>query len=392
MASKSAVRFGVVGSGIGGLHVREILKYKPRNLRVTAVADIVREKADALAAQAGAKAFYDAYEMIDSGLIDVLLIATPHYLHPPLAIYAARKKLHVITEKPIAVTVGPARMMLEEARKNKVALGVVFNNRTRPVWRKMHEMIAAGAVGDIVRVQLITTNWYRTQAYYNSGAWRGTWQGEGGGILLNQAPHFLDVMLWMGGVPKKVLATVSTRTHKIEVENTAHAILDYGNGRTGSIVATTAETPGMNQLTVVGDKGTLVGNGDDTLRYAKVSPSLTKHITTATDAWSNPKVTWKDIAIPASDESGYVNINKAFAEHILSGKPMIASGADGLAQLELSNAIYLSGFRNQAVELPVDAAKMERLLDELIRTRGAGKGMDLRKEAKREMARVLKSS
>jgi predicted dehydrogenase len=391
MAAKSPLRFGIAGCGnIGMHHARQITQSKARNLRLVAMADSDGPRADAAAGEFGVKAFHDACAMIDSGEIDVLLIATPHYLHAPLAICAARRKVHVMCEKPIAVSVGPARTMLAEAKKNKIALGIMFNTRMRPGWQKMRQMIDAGAVGDIFRVQLTGSSWYRSQAYYNSGSWRGTWQGEGGGILINQAPHSLDLLLWMAGKPQRILATVGTRHHKIEVENTANALLDYGDGKTGSIYATTAEAPGIHQLMVCGDKGTLIGD-DDTLRFAKLAVPIRKHLMTTKEVWGSPKFTWKDIPVAKSTDALHIEVNKAFANHILSGKPMIATGQEGLDELELSNAIYISGYRNKPVELPVDAAEMERLLDHLIATRGTGKGVDLRTQAKKELARVLKS-
>lgn len=388
MAKQAKLRFGIIGCGnIGHAHARQITQAKPRNFMLSAMADIDPAKAEEAAAKYGVEAFTSGYDLIDSGRIDVILIATPHYFHPVLAIYAARHKVHVMTEKPMGVSVGPVRSMIAECRKNKVALGVMFNNRTRPAFKKMKQMVQAGVIGDIFRMQLTGSNWYRSQAYYDSGSWRGTWDGEGGGILLNQAPHSLDLFQWIGGMPKRVMAMVSTRHHRIEVENTANAILDYGDGRTGSIYASTAEASGMHQIVAAGEKGTLIAT-DTTLRYAKLAIPLKTHLLTSKEIWGSPKFTWKDIPIK-DREPLHVYVNQAFADHILAGKPMVATGAEGINELELSNAIYLSGYLDRPVDLPVDAKEMERLLDMLIRTRGTGRGGNLRKQAQRQLKKLL---
>jgi len=384
------VRFGIIGcGGMGSGHAHQIVAANARNFCLTAVADVRPAAAGNLARKYDLEWFNDGYALIDSGLCDAVIIATPHYFHPPLTIYAARRGVHVLTEKPIAVSVGPARAMVRECKKRRVALGVMFQQRNRANMRKMKRMVAAGKVGEIFRVQLICSHWYRTQAYYNSGAWRGTWDGEGGGVLLNQAPHSLDLFQWIGGMPQRVVATVETRAHKIEVENTANAILDYGKGRTGYIYATTAEAPGMEHLAVCGDRGTLVAEGDK-LRYAKLTVSLTQHLKSSKKGFGLPACEWKEVALPKSD-SRHIAITRAFVDHVLHGKPMAATGAEGMNELELSNAIYLSGYLNKSVDIPVDAAVMERLLGRLVRTRASGKGGNLRRKAAAELKRLLGS-
>ncbi|GAH78608.1 unnamed protein product, partial [marine sediment metagenome] len=193
-----------------------------------AIADIKRSVGRRLADEYGVPSFGDGQKMFDSGLIDAVIIATPHYWHPVLAIQAARAGIHVLTEKPMASSVGPARAMIAECRRRKVALGVMFQMRSQGVMMKMKQMIDSGRIGKVFRVSMVCSAWYRTQFYYNFGAWRGTWDGEGGGVLINQAPHSLDLFQWVGGMPKRLIATIDTRLHKIEVENTANVICDYG--------------------------------------------------------------------------------------------------------------------------------------------------------------------
>jgi len=381
------VRLGIIGCwSMGRAHARQITNAKSREFCLTAVADIIPERAEALGDEHGADWFTDPLMMMDSGLVDAVIIATPHYHHPPLAIHAARRRLHVLTEKPMGVTIGPVRAMVAECRKRRVILGVMFQQRTRPEMRKFKQLVDAGTIGEIFRMEMLCSSWYRNQAYYDSGDWRGTWDGEGGGILINQAPHSLDLFQWIAGLPNRVTATVDTRHHKIEVENTTNAILDYGNGRHGYIYATTAEAPGQTRYMACGDKGTLIAEGG-TLRLAKVKGGL-KHHLMATPAWTTPDCTWSDVKIPKG-RTGHIEVTRAFVRHILMGTPLVADGANGINGLELSNAIYLSGYRGKTVDLPLKARDMERLISELIRTRSKGRGGNLRKKSEADMKKLF---
>ena len=386
------VRFGVVGLGnMGSGHSRWCARDGGRDLCLGAVCDIVKDKAATFGAELGVPHFTDAQEMYDSGLIDAAIIATPHYWHGSQAIRAARKGLHVLCEKPLSSTVGHARAMVAECRRRKVALGVVLHHRTRSIMRKMKRLVDGGAIGEVFRVQMICSNWFRTQAYYDSGAWRGTWDGEGGGVLINQAPHHLDLYQWIGGMPKRVMGMVHTRAHNIEVEDSANFLLDYGGGKVGYIYATTAEEPGMEQIMVCGDKGTLVCERGG-LRLGTLRMPVSKHIVASKSAMAGgaeQKITWKDVKLPKAPGGRHLMIIKAFAAHVLRGSEMYCTGAEGINELELSNAMYLAGFKNKAVELPVDADEMERLVNRLERDRSTGKGGGLRKAANRDMKRLL---
>ena len=383
------VRFGIIGCGIMGRgHARQIAEAKARDFRVTAVSDIVPERAEALGSEQGVPWFTDNEELMDSGLVDAVIIATPHYYHPPLTIMAARRGLHVLCEKPIAVSVGPARAMVAECKKRGVSLGVMFQQRNRPEVGKMKRMVDTGAIGEVFRVQMICSSWYRTQFYYDSGTWRGTWNGEGGGVLINQAPHSLDLFQWVGGMPKRVVATVDRRHHRIEVENTANAILDYGDGKTGYIYATTAEAPGLFQIMVCGDKGTLIAQ-DGKLLLGKLNvASLKRHLLTAKAGFKPPRAAWREVP-PLKRQVRHIHITRAFVNHILHGKPMAATGAEGINELELSNAIYISGYKQKPVDLPVDAAEMERLLNELARKYDTGKSENIRRKANAQLKKLL---
>ena len=383
-----SVRIGIIGvGGMGTGHARSIMEAKGKDFSLSAVADVDPKRVEALVSQYGVRGFADGYKLIDPELVDAVIIATPHYFHPPYAIYAARRGVHVLTEKPMGVTVGAARAMVAECKKHKVALGVMFQQRNRPNMKKMKQLVAGGAIGELFRVQMICSTWYRTAAYYRSGSWRGTWDGEGGGILLNQAPHSLDLFQWIGGMPRRVLATVGTRTHKIEVENTANAILDYGGGKTGYIYATTAEAPGYEQLMVCGTKGTLVAEGGK-LRLGKLAMPLEKHLMTAKNGFGQPECAWSDVPLEAGG-GAHIQIIQAFVANILKGKPLAASGEEGVNELELSNAIYVSGYMDKAVDLPLDGEEIEKLISKLQKERGTGKGGNLRKLAAAQMRKLL---
>lgn len=388
------LRFGVVGMGfIGRIHAKAIVAGKETALG--AVADAVAPAARRAAEDFNVPGYSDPQRMFESGLIDAVIVATPHYLHPPLTIRAARCGLHVLCEKPLAVTIGAARAMVDECRKQKVALGSMLQMRTHGIMRKMKQLVDGGALGRLLRVSMICTNWYRTQAYYDSGTWRGTWEGEGGGILLNQAPHNLDLFQWIGGMPKAVSAITTTRVHKIEVENTANLIFDYGNGCMGSFYATTAELPGQNQFMIVGDKASLVAEGKS-LRMAKLSRPLSKHAFECKESVADnvvpPSCTWSDVEYKEITNDPRAETIRAFAAHMLHGKPMVASGADGLAELEISNAAYVSADQGRRIDLPVNAAAVDKLLDRLARQ--SKKRMDpaqsLRVQAAKDLKKLLK--
>jgi predicted dehydrogenase len=387
------VRFGVIGLGnMGSAHSRWCAKDGGRDVGLGAVCDVVGEKAAAFGEELKVPHFTDAVEMMDSAPIDAVIVATPHYWHPPLAIHAARRKLHVLCEKPVASRIGPARAMVAECRKRRVALGVVLHHRTRAIMRKMKQLVGSGAIGEVFRVELICSSWFRTQAYYDSGAWRGTWDGEGGGVLINQAPHHLDLFQWIGGMPKRVMGLVHTRAHNIEVEDAANFLCDYGGGKIGYIYATTAEEPGMEQFTVSGDKGTIVCKARQ-LTLGRLKQSVTQHIMGSKKSFAGgaeQKCTWKEVKLPKDPGGRHLMIIKAFAAHVLRGGEMYCTGAEALNELELSNAMYIAGFKGKTVELPVDAAEIDRLVARLERERSTGRGGGLRKAADREFKRLMR--
>jgi predicted dehydrogenase len=383
------IRFGVVGLGsMGSNHAKFIVEDKNKDFCLAAVCDIKPAKASEIGDKYKVPHFTDAQEMYDSGLVDAVIVATPHYWHAPLTIQAARSKLHVLCEKPISVSVGHARAMVRECKKQKVQLGVMFQCRTKGINAQMKQMIDRGMLGEIHRISAIcSSQWYRSQAYYGMSPWRGTWDGEGGGVLLNQAPHSLDLFQWLGGMPKKIIASVSTRFHNIEVENTANVICVYEGPKVGFIYATTTEAPGIDQFMICGDKGSLLAE-NGTLKFAKLKGSMVKHLMTTPSTFETPKAEWKDVALKFPARERHINVTRAFAANLLRGSALIATGAEAINQLELTNAVYISGYKNKPVDLPVDAAEMDALLAKLERERSK-KQTNLRAASYKAMKKLM---
>ncbi len=368
------VRFGVIGvGGMGGNHARSFKDIEEAQL--VAVADVNAETAQKVAGETGARAFNDANDLIDNGDVEAILIATPHFFHPPVAIYAASKGVHVLSEKPVAVTVSAADAMIQAAEKAGVLLGVMFQQRTEAVRQKMKAMIDGGELGAVHRIAM-SVPWYRPQAYYGSGAWRGTWKGEGGGILMNQAPHSLDQFVWLaGGSPRSVQALADTRLHTIEVENTALAICDFGNGKIGSFYASTAEVPGGERVEIAGDKGLLTLD-DRGLRFFELETPISTHLPSATGSFESPKGAWREVPVEKGGGS-HIIVTRAFCNTIRHNDAslMVASGKEGLQALELANAILSAGYTRREVSLPLDRAAFDAMLEKL---QNGVKGADLR--------------
>ena len=247
------VRFGIIGIGnMGTGHVESIAGGHIENAVLTAVCDVKEDRLAFVTEKYGADiaTFTDYKELLASGLVDAILIATPHYLHPVIAIEAFEAGLHVLSEKPIGVYTKKVMEMYEVAKAHPdQVFGIMYNQRTNPRYQKMREMLQGGELGELQRVVWIITNWYRTQSYYNSSAWRATWEGEVGGVLLNQCPHNLDLWQWICGMPKRVCGFLSFgKYHNIEVEDDATIYAEYANGATGLFISTTGEAPGTNRL------------------------------------------------------------------------------------------------------------------------------------------------
>ena len=366
------VRLGIIGVGnMGSGHAANILAGKCPEIELTAVAD--RREARRQWAKdtlpEGTAIFEEGSDLIQSGLCDAVHICTPHYQHPTLAMEAFAAGLHVMCEKPAGVYTKAVREMNEAAEKSGKVFAMMFNQRTNCVYRKMHEMVHSGQLGELKRVNWIITDWYRTQIYYESGDWRATWDGEGGGVLLNQCPHQLDLLQWICGLPKTVQAFCQEgKWHDIEVEDDVTAYLQFANGATGVFVTTTGDAPGTNRFEVTGTLGKLVCENDK-LTFWKLAQDEREFCRTATEGFAQPQC--QQVEVETDGENlQHVGVLNAFAGKILHGTPLVAEGTEGLGGLTLSNAMHLSSWLGRAVDIPFDE---ELFLSELNKRRATSR-------------------
>lgn len=366
------VRLGIIGIGnMGTNHSKSLMEGKVPELELAAIADRQESRRDWAKENLPESVviFEEGKDLIESGVCDAVLIAVPHYQHPELSIMALSQGLHVLCEKPAGVYTKQVREMNEAAEKSDRVFAMMFNQRTNCIYRKMHELVTSGELGAIKRVNWIVTDWYRTQSYYDSGSWRATWDGEGGGVLLNQCPHNMDLIQWICGMPSKVQAFCHNgKWHDIEVEDDVTAYLEYPNGATGVFVTTTADAPGTNRFEITLEMGKLVCENDK-LTLHKLAVNERTFCKTAKGGFDTPECTVTEVETDGENEQ-HAGVMKAFAGKILHGTPLIAEGVEGISGLTLSNAMHLSSWLNQAVELPFDE---DLFLEELNKRRNSSR-------------------
>lgn len=366
------VRLGIIGIGnMGTNHAKSLIEGKVPEVELTAVADRKESRRTWCKENLpeNVKIFEDAEDLMSSGVCDAVLLSIPHYQHPTLSMKAMDHNLHVLCEKPAGVYTKQVREMNEHAAKSGKVFAMMFNQRTNCVYRKMHELVKSGELGAIKRVNWIITDWYRTQAYYDSGDWRATWDGEGGGVLLNQCPHNLDLIQWICGMPSKVQAFCHNgKWHDIEVEDDVTAYLEYPNGATGVFITTTADAPGTNRFEITLEKGKLVCENDQLILH-KLAVSEREFCKTAKGGFDKPECTVSTVETDGLNEQ-HVGVIKAFAGRILHGTPLIAEGEEGINGLTLSNAMHLSSWLGHPVEIPFDE---DLFLEELNKRRASSR-------------------
>lgn len=362
----STLRLGLIGLGnIGRHHATYLLEGRVARCELTAVCNPTRSKLEPYAAK-GLQTFTDPHALIASGAVDAVLIATPHYDHAPLGMAALDAGLHVMVEKPIAAHKADAERLLNCAsRHTDRVLAGMFQLRVEPRYAKIRSLLQEGQLGRIQRVTWINTDWFRTETYYASGGWRATWKGEGGGVLLNQCLHNLDVLSWLFGPPSKVRGFCQFgQWHQIEVEDQVTAWFEYPDGSTGTFLSSTGEAPGTNRLEIAGSRGRLVLE-NNRLTFTRNTSDALEWSRTATVGFSKPDV-W-NVEIPFTDAPHpHATLLQNFVAAILDGTPLIAPGRDGLGSVELANAIVFSSLRGETLELPLSGAAWERELQQLI--------------------------
>ncbi len=359
------VRIGIVGMGnMGKYHADYLIEGKVAHAELSAVCSTSPEKLSAY--KDPVAVFGNGEEMIRSGSIDAVLVATPHYQHTSLGICAIENGIHLMVEKPISAHKADAERLIEvSAQHPDIVFGGMFQLRTEPRYLKLKKLIADGDLGDIVRINWIITDWFRTEAYYASGGWRATWKGEGGGVLLNQCLHQLDALQWLVGMPSKVRSFAQCgRFHDIEVEDNVTAYLEYPNGATGVFVSSTGEAPGSNRFEIAGTRGRVILENDQ-IKFTRNESCMLEHSKNSPIGFSKPEV-W-EVDIPFGNaELPHAILMRNFVEAIRNKTPLIAPGVEGIHSVELANVLLYSSLVDQTINLPMDGAAFEAKLQQLI--------------------------
>jgi predicted dehydrogenase len=358
-----AVRLGIIGVGsMGSVHAQNIMDGKIPRCELTAVCDPKPERMKPFSCAEG---FRSVDDLLHSSRTDAVLVATPHYSHTTIGIQVLESGRHLLVEKPISVHKADAERLIAAHRRRDQVFAAMFNQRTDPFFLKLRWLVTSGEIGAIRRVNWTITNWFRTEAYYQSSDWRATWSGEGGGVLLNQCPHNLDLFQWVFGMPASVRAFCRFgRYHGVEVEDDVTAYLEYTDGKTAVFTASTGEAPGTNRLEVAAERGKVVIENDQ-FSFVRNEVPMSEFSRTDPGRFSAPPI-W-DIKVPIDGHGPQHNgILANFVAAILDGAPLIAPAQEGINSLELANAFLLSTLEDRTVQLPIDSASFEAHLKKLI--------------------------
>lgn len=356
-----ALRYTIIGgaASITTLHT-EALKQTPGS-QLVAISDLSFERGQQRADELGCTFYTDHQLMLAEHRPDVAIICTPHPFHAPLAIDSLRSGAHVLVEKPLAVEVAEGDAMIAAAQTTGKILAINFQHRFRPQIAFMKQFIEAGELGDLVRVLMIAP-WFRPAVYYRSAGWRGTWKGEGGGVLMNQAPHNLDLLCYLVGMPARVWGWTRTRVHTIECEDSAQAMLEFANGASGFLYGSTVDI-GEEKLDIIGDRAALEMRGGQVYVTRYEQPLSTFRVE-ATGLFDSPRRSTETATLPET-KGDHVAIHHDLRRAILNHGMPRADGAEGLKSLELANAIILSSHLERPVSLPVDRNAYHELLEQL---------------------------
>lgn len=363
-ATGKNIRVGIVGIGnMGGGHAKLFLENKVPGACLAAVCDINPKRFEAFP---DTPHWTDANTMLREAKLDAVVIATPHYFHTTIGIAALKAGLHVLVEKPVAVHKADAQRMIDTKRSKKQIFAAMFNQRTDPRYRLIKQRIESGDFGRINRINWIITNWFRSQAYYDNGDWRATWAGEGGGVLLNQCPHQLDLWQWLFGMPVSMRAFCQRgRFHDIEVEDDVTAYMEYANGATGVFITTTGEAPGTNRLEIAAENGRIVVEGM-TIDIIRNMVPTSEFCKTTEKLFASPETITETITFKNGGEQ-HLGIFKNFVAAIKGEAELISPAVEGIHSVELANAMILSGQLQKTIEFPLSATAYERNLKSLIK-------------------------
>lgn len=353
----------VVGVGnIGSAHASTLFLNKIDGMRLYGVCDINEQVLKNCEQNFKGVKLVDSFDtVLSDNNVDAVIISTPHPLHADMAILALNASKHVLVEKPVDIRVSKANELNTVAKATNKVFAIMFNQRTNNLYQKAKELVSSGALGELKRSVWIITNWYRTQYYYDSGSWRATWRGEGGGVLLNQAPHNLDLWQWICGMPQSIIAFCDfAKYHNIEVEDDVTIYAKYQNGATGTFITSTGELPGTNRLEISGTLGKIVIE-DKKLKWYKLDQDEREICKTLKKSSFSQKPQY--IEFDYKESPTHAKILQNFADSINFGTPLIANGCEGINQLMLTNAAYLSAHTNRTVELPVNEREYDELLN-----------------------------
>jgi predicted dehydrogenase len=373
MSTQRKVKLGLIGLGNMGSGHAAYLKDMD-NVEMVGVCDIVKEKADKFAKMCNTTAYYNYEELFAKSGLEAVIIAVPHYDHTPISIAAFNQGIHVLCEKPLAVHVNDAKKSIAAYEKAKeknpnIVFAIMFMERTYSYYKKIKDIIDSGELGKLTRVTWINTAWFRSQTYYNSGGWRATWAGEGGGILTNQCPHNLDMYQWLFGVPSKISGHAHIgKYHDIEVEDEVSAYFEHDNGMIGHFIVTTAETPGTNRLEIIGENGKMVYENNKLVFYRN-RMSMFKFLKETKESFGNVESWYTEIPIDGDNSNPHKKVTENFIDVILNGGgELIGHGTEGIKAVTIANAIMLSSFKEKMIDIPFDADEYENKLKELIKT------------------------
>ncbi|WP_284645834.1 Gfo/Idh/MocA family protein [Paenibacillus silviterrae] len=375
------IRLGIIGLGAqGGTYAGFLAENKVKNVDLGAICDTDSKKKALCAEKYPEVPFYENYlEMLESGHVDAVVTCVPHYLHPVMGMEALKRNVHALVEKPAGVyTKQVKELNAFAATRPELTFGVFFNQRTNPLYQRVKEIIESGEIGAIRRTNWIITTWWRPQGYYDQGAWRATWGGEGGGVLVNQAPHQLDLLQWICGMPKKVYSNVKYGYQRnIDVEDEVTALLDYGNGATGVFVTCTHDILGTDRFEILGDKGKIIVDDSKKLTLkklhkpeAELSASMSMQDVMKIFMNQNTSEIYDEEVLEFTSAWGaqHIAVLENFAANIIDGTPLLAPGSDGIHGVALANAIHLSSWLGREVELPFDEelyqAELQKRVDE----------------------------
>jgi len=363
---RDSIRLGIIGLGnMGQAHARLITRIP--QIELTAASDIDEARLETVTARYGCKGYPDPRKLIRSKQCEAVLIATPHYDHTRLGIAALRAGHHVLVEKPISVHKADCEKLIRAHTNPALKFAAMFNQRTNTQYQEIRRLVRSGELGDVRRLQWTITDWFRSQKYYDSGGWRATWAQEGGGVLMNQCPHQLDLLQWIFGMPARLQAfCLIGRHHDIEVEDHVTCYLEYGNGATGVFTTTTGEAPGTNRLEIAAENGLLVHDAvDGTLVWKRNDKPVTAAIA-ENDSFEQPAPETLHLGVEDTGRQ-HAEILENFARAILHDEPLIARAEEGICSVELANAMLLSSFRGKAVDLPLGPRTWANRLKQLIR-------------------------